>query len=52
MRPEELVSKRKGWQVVHRCTRCGKRQPNKVADATVQPDDLDVILEMMRSAAT
>ena len=52
MRPEELVSKRKGWQIVHRCTRCGKRQPNKVADATVQPDDLDVILEMMRSAAT
>jgi hypothetical protein len=52
MRPVELLSRRKGWQVVHRCTRCGKCQPNKVAHATVQPDDFDVILDVLRGAAT
>jgi uncharacterized Zn finger protein len=50
MRPVELVNKRRGLQIVHRCTRCGKVQPNKVAAATVQSDDFEVILEMMRGA--
>ena len=48
MKPVELVTKRKGQQIVHRCTRCGKRQPNKVAAGTVQPDDFEAILGMMR----
>jgi hypothetical protein len=50
MKPIELVRKRKGFQIVHRCTRCRKVQPNKVAAATVQSDDFEVILEMMRGA--
>jgi hypothetical protein len=44
MRPIDLVSRRKGWQVVHRCTRCGKTQPNKVATGTVQPDVIDALI--------
>jgi len=52
MRPVELVRKRNGFQIVHRCTRCGKVQPNKVATATVQADDFDVILDVMRSGLT
>jgi len=48
MRPIELVRKRKGFQIVHRCTRCGEVRPNKVAMGTVQADDFDVILRMMR----
>ena len=32
MEPYEIVrSKKKGFQVVHRCTQCGKTQPNKLA---------------------
>ena len=52
MRPIELVNKRKGWQLVHRCTRCGKVQPNKVAMGTVQADDFETILDMMRDVGT
>jgi hypothetical protein len=48
MQPLELVNARKGWQIVHCCSRCGRRQPNKVADGTVQPDDFEVILDVMR----
>jgi hypothetical protein len=48
MQPVELVSRRKGWQVVHRCTRCGKTQPNKVATATNQADDIDVLVGLFR----
>lgn len=29
----------KGWQVLHRCLRCGAVRPNRVAADTVQPDD-------------
>jgi len=48
MRPVELVSKRKGWQVVHRCTRCNKTQPNKVATATEQADDIEALVGLFR----
>jgi DNA-directed RNA polymerase subunit RPC12/RpoP len=48
MQPIELVRKRYGFQIVHRCTRCGKSQANKVADGTLQPDDFDLILDLMR----
>jgi uncharacterized Zn finger protein len=48
MQPVELVSRRKGWQVVHRCTRCGKTQPNKVATATNQSDDIEALVGLFR----
>jgi hypothetical protein len=46
MQPVDLVSNRKGWQVVHRCTRCGRTQPNKVATGTIQPDVIDALVRL------
>lgn len=41
MRPVDLVYKRKkGYQLVHECMRCGAVRVNKVAVDTIQPDDL------------
>lgn len=51
MRPVDLVYKRKkGYQLVHECLRCGVVKVNKVAVDTVQPDDL-VAWAQSRSAA-
>jgi hypothetical protein len=30
---------KKGWQLIHRCHKCGNQAVNKVAVDTVQPDD-------------
>lgn len=41
MAPVALVhSGNKGWQIVHRCSRCGVLRANKVAAETDQPDDV------------
>ncbi len=37
---------RKGYQILHRCERCGAEQFNKAARDTVQPDDLDALLRL------
>ena len=29
----------KGFQIVHKCLRCGHKSVNKVAKETLQPDD-------------
>ena len=29
----------KGWQIVHRCERCGVVRVNRIAEGTRQPDD-------------
>jgi DNA-directed RNA polymerase subunit RPC12/RpoP len=40
MEPIGLTYKsKKGWQLVHRCLKCGFRGLNKVAINTMQPDD-------------
>ena len=36
----------KGYQIVHRCLVCGHRFVNKVAQGTVQPDSVDVLLTL------
>ena len=47
MEPIWLVEKAvKGWQVVHRCTAGGHRQPNRLVREGEAPDDLDLILEL------
>jgi len=33
------VHRYKGWQVLHRCVRCGTVRVNRVAADTEQPDD-------------
>jgi len=39
----------KGYQIVHRCLRCGEESMCKTARDTVQPDDMDVILRLMQT---
>ncbi len=47
MEPTGLVDKGgKGWQIVHRCTVCGRRQPNRVVREGESPDDLDRLLDL------
>ena len=47
MLPVALVhSGNKGWQVVHRCERCGVRATNRIAEATVQPDDVSAVARL------
>jgi hypothetical protein len=44
MRPVGLAYRRKkGWQIVHSCERCGARAPNRITDAEPQPDDVRAI---------
>jgi DNA-directed RNA polymerase subunit RPC12/RpoP len=42
-----LRRNRKGMQIVHRCRRCGRMSPNKVADRGDQPDDVDALIHLM-----
>ncbi|MHB9005025.1 MAG: RNHCP domain-containing protein [Coriobacteriia bacterium] len=45
-----LYHPQKGYQIVHRCTRCGHESRNVAAlEDDIQPDSLDVILELMRA---
>jgi hypothetical protein len=46
MEPIGLVDKGggKGWQIIHRCTICTQRQPNRVVREGALPDDLDLLL--------
>ncbi|MFZ1989686.1 MAG: RNHCP domain-containing protein [Alphaproteobacteria bacterium] len=36
----------KGWQIVHRCERCGVRRANKVAENTQQADNLKALARL------
>jgi len=29
---------KKGWQIIHRCQKCGTEKVNRVATGTIQPD--------------
>lgn len=41
MSPIDLTyTSKKGYQLTHECQSCGKRQKNKVAKDTIQPDEL------------
>lgn len=47
MEPWGLLDKGgKGWQIVHVCTVCAQRQPNRVVREGVAPDDLDTLLRL------
>lgn len=42
MKPVGLIYKsKKGWQIVHKCVKCGHEQVNKIADDTIQPDSYE-----------
>lgn len=40
-------SGKKGWQVMHRCEKCGTEKVNRLAVGTTQPDDQDTINKLM-----
>jgi hypothetical protein len=41
-----LYHSKKGWQLVHKCQKCGAEKVNIVADGTVQPDDWEAITQL------
>ncbi|TDQ61811.1 RNHCP domain-containing protein [Maritalea mobilis] len=48
MKPIGLVRhKKKGWQLKHACLLCGHIQMNKIAEDTVQPDCIDLMIKLM-----
>lgn len=40
---------KKGYQIIHECTKCSFVRVNKVAENTDMPDNLDLIMELMRN---
>jgi len=49
MEPIDIVYKSgKGYQIKHHCTVCGKEIANVVAENTIEPDDFDKVLEIVR----
>ena len=46
MKPVGLIYKSgKGFQLVHRCLKCGEEKVNRVAESSIQPDE---IVELLR----
>lgn len=41
-----LHSGNKGWQIVHRCERCGVQAANCIAEGTIQPDDVCAVARL------
>lgn len=37
----------KGWQLVHRCRKCGYTVRNKIAEDTVQSDDRELLMKLV-----
>lgn len=47
MKPTAVVyNSKKGWQIRHKCERCGLERVNKVAENTVMPDDFNLLLKL------
>ena len=39
---------KKGYQIIHICSKCGARRLNKIAENTEMPDDFDMILSLFK----
>lgn len=49
MKPIDVIYKSgKGYQIKHKCTICGKEITNIIAENTIQPDDYEKILKIIR----
>ena len=46
MAPVRLLISGKGWRIVHRCLDCGLERPNRVAEATLQPDSIEALIAL------
>jgi len=40
----------KGYQIIHRCLRCCEQSVNRVAENTVQPDNIELIIKLSEPA--
>ena len=50
MEPIKIIyNSKKGYQIVHRCQKCGFERNNKISEDPRQPDDIDVITSIMRN---
>jgi uncharacterized Zn finger protein len=47
MEPVAVRVTKKGPQLVHKCTSCGEVRVIRVAQRTVQPDDVERIVELI-----
>lgn len=48
-----IYNPQKGYQIIHRCERCGHESKNVAAlEDPIQPDSLEAILELMRTQGT
>ena len=36
----------KGFQIVHRCLQCGEERVNKIAEGTIQPDNIEALVKL------
>jgi DNA-directed RNA polymerase subunit RPC12/RpoP len=43
---EVFFNSKKGYQIVHKCQKCGTTRKNKIAENTDMPDDLNVVLKL------
>ena len=49
MEPVRVIRhSRKGWQIVHRCLKCGAERVNKIAENTDAPDNFELILDLIK----
>lgn len=39
---------KKGYQIRHKCTKCGFERMNIIAEYTEMPDNLDLVLKLMK----
>lgn len=48
MRPIKIIyHSKKGYQIVHKCLKCGVEKVSKIANDTDMPDDLSLIIDLM-----
>ncbi len=48
MEPISLRRGKKGLQIRHQCRKCGVIKHNKIAEYTIQPDDIETIVSIMK----
>lgn len=39
---------KKGFQIIHECLKCGQKKVNRVAEFTVQSDNIDELIKLLQ----
>ncbi|HEY94738.1 MAG TPA: RNHCP domain-containing protein [Dehalococcoidia bacterium] len=48
MKPVRLVCKPgKGYQLIHKCLTCGRERTNRIAEYSIQPDEIEELLKLL-----